>query len=80
MTRYPSGKASHMFAPNDRSSRAMFYRSHDRYMGRLHAFADIMAGPNPLTATDLERLRARFPGRYDSLAIPGEAKPGDKES
>lgn len=62
--------AGSYFDPRDKSSRAMFYRSHDAYMRRLHAFVEMMNGPNPLTETDLKKLKEKFPGRYDHLNFP----------
>lgn len=52
------------FHPSDRSAKAMFCRAHDQMMGKLRTFAEIQAGPNPLTDDERRRLAAKYPDRY----------------
>jgi hypothetical protein len=52
------------FHPKDRSAKAMFYRAHDKIMEKLHAFAEIQAGPNPLSDDERRRLADKYPERY----------------
>ena len=49
------------FHPLDKSSHAMFARSHDQVADGNVAFMEIMTGPNPLTPTEIDRLIARNP-------------------
>ena len=52
-------KASMMFHPSDKSSRAMFYRAHDQIAARNEAICEMQRGPNPLSPDELRRAMSR---------------------
>mgnify|MGYP003443380326 CR=1 FL=1 len=57
--------ASMHFSPSDKSSVAMFYRSHAALAERDQAFMEMLNHPtNPLTSKDIAALYFRNPARY----------------
>lgn len=46
----------------------LFQQSHRRLMDRIHHFAQLQRGPNPLTAEEIARLARRFPQRWAMFA------------
>jgi hypothetical protein len=58
-------RASMYFNPSDKSSVAMFYRSHAALAERDKAFLEMLNHPtNPLTSKDIATLYFRNPARY----------------
>lgn len=65
------------FNPSDKSSKAMFYRSHDALAARNAAFMELLTHPtNPLTPEDVDKLVARNPDRYGAYAGYGTKTKG----
>ena len=61
----PAIPASMYFHPSDKSSVAMFYRSHASLAERDQAFMEMLNHPtNPLTSKDIAALYFRNPARY----------------
>jgi hypothetical protein len=57
----------YQFHPSDKSSRAMFYRSHDVIAERNRTFFAIQNGPNPLTPDEIRRLAQKHPDRWSAF-------------
>jgi hypothetical protein len=55
------------FHPADRSSQAMFARSHKAIMDRIHAMLEIQRSADPITPAQYAALQVKRPERWGAL-------------